>query len=229
MKNRNSRSLLIKLITQQSVIRASPAVVSMTFHPICALNVYKTPKLRFPLETECFKEFPFNSPFLPQFCRCASYVLRFELLLCSVAGAAAAVCSAAGDQGSSGGAAGRCADALLLATGAREGQPPSAAEDHGLGGGGRGLPVSAPASGTRSPADFFSARVQERDSERQRADELLEVNVALEADLRHCGDSPATVHPSFLQSEPDFEEELRELIGQWAGLSLPFTLDPLIN
>lgn len=60
-------------------------------------------------------------------------------------------------------------------------------------------------------------------------DELLEVNMTLETDLRHCGSVPAAVHHSFLQSEPDFEEELRELIGQCADLSLPFFLDILIN
>lgn len=59
-------------------------------------------------------------------------------------------------------------------------------------------------------------------------DELLEVNMTLETDLRHCGSVPA-VHQSFLQSESDFEEELRELIGQCADLSLPFFLDILIN
>lgn len=57
-------------------------------------------------------------------------------------------------------------------------------------------------------------------------DELLEVNMTLETDLRHCGSVPVAVHQSFLQSEPDFEEEL---IGQCAGLSLPFFLDILIN
>lgn len=73
------------------------------------------------------------------------------------------------------------------------------------------------------PLTFSPACVQERDTERQRADELLEVNVTLETDLRHCGSAvPAAAHQSFLQSEPDFEEELRELIGQCAGLSLPF-------
>lgn len=79
------------------------------------------------------------------------------------------------------------------------------------------------------PTDPWDALAQERDVERQRADELLEVNVTLETDLRHCGSMPAAVHQSFLPPEPDFEEELRELIGQCAGLSLPFTLDILIN
>ncbi|KAG8003976.1 Girdin, partial [Nibea albiflora] len=51
----------------------------------------------------------------------------------------------------------------------------------------------------------------ERDTERQRVDELLEMNMSLEADLRH--DSvPAPVHQRFLQSELDLDEELSELI-----------------
>lgn len=84
-------------------------------------------------------------------------------------------------------------------------------------------------SSVAPPTDLWAACVQERDTERQRADELLEVNVTLETDLRRCDAVPAAVHQSFLHSEPDFEEELRELIGQCAGLSLPFTLDILIN
>lgn len=79
------------------------------------------------------------------------------------------------------------------------------------------------------PTDLWDAFAQERDVEKQRADELMEVNVTLETDLRHCGSIPAAEHQSFLSPEPDFEEELRELIGQCAGLSLPFTLDILIN
>ncbi|XP_056899123.1 coiled-coil domain containing 88A isoform X1 [Takifugu flavidus] len=54
----------------------------------------------------------------------------------------------------------------------------------------------------------------ERDTERQRVEELMEVNVTLETDLRRCGAVPAAVHQSFLHSEPDFEEELMELIDQ---------------
>lgn len=78
-----------------------------------------------------------------------------------------------------------------------------------------------PRSNAETATDLFAACVQERDTERQRVDELLEVNMTLETDLRHCGSVPAAVHHSFLQSEPDFEEELRELIGQCADLSLP--------
>lgn len=87
----------------------------------------------------------------------------------------------------------------------------------------------APQSNAEMATDLFDACVQDRDTERQRVDELLEVNMTLETDLRHCGSVPAAVHHSFLQSEPDFEEELRELIGQCADLSLPFFLDILIN
>ncbi|XP_040903884.1 coiled-coil domain containing 88A isoform X2 [Toxotes jaculatrix] len=62
----------------------------------------------------------------------------------------------------------------------------------------------------------------ERDTERQRVDELLEMNMSLEADLRHSssgggGSIPApvaAVHQSFLQSELDSDEELSELIDQ---------------
>ncbi|XP_035528907.1 girdin [Morone saxatilis] len=51
----------------------------------------------------------------------------------------------------------------------------------------------------------------ERDTERQRVDELLEMNMSLQADLRH--DSvPAPVHQRFLQSELDSDEELSGLI-----------------
>ncbi|XP_077388443.1 coiled-coil domain containing 88A isoform X2 [Festucalex cinctus] len=61
----------------------------------------------------------------------------------------------------------------------------------------------------------------ERDTERQRVDELLELNMSLEADLRQCGGggtragNPAPVsaaHRHFLQSEEDSDEELSELI-----------------
>ncbi|XP_051929011.1 coiled-coil domain containing 88A [Hippocampus zosterae] len=56
----------------------------------------------------------------------------------------------------------------------------------------------------------------ERETERQRLDELLELNMSLEADLRQCGGSsnagiPA---PDFLQSEEDSDKELSELIDQ---------------
>ncbi|CAJ1058721.1 LOW QUALITY PROTEIN: girdin [Xyrichtys novacula] len=57
----------------------------------------------------------------------------------------------------------------------------------------------------------------ERDTERQRVDELLEMNMSLEADLRlgGSGDSvSAAVHQPFLQSEPDSDEELSKLIDQ---------------
>ncbi|XP_074530969.1 coiled-coil domain containing 88A isoform X2 [Halichoeres trimaculatus] len=57
----------------------------------------------------------------------------------------------------------------------------------------------------------------ERDTERQRVDELLEMNMSLEADLRlgNSGDSvPAAVHQPFLQSETHSEEELSKLIDQ---------------
>ncbi|KAM7000797.1 coiled-coil domain containing 88A [Tautogolabrus adspersus] len=57
----------------------------------------------------------------------------------------------------------------------------------------------------------------ERDTERQRVDELLEMNMSLEADLRlgSSGNSvSAPVHQPFLQSELDSDEELRELIDQ---------------
>ncbi|XP_076015657.1 coiled-coil domain containing 88A isoform X2 [Genypterus blacodes] len=58
----------------------------------------------------------------------------------------------------------------------------------------------------------------ERDTERQRVDELLEMNMGLEADLRHSGSSHsvqnpmAMVHRRFFQSELDSDEELSELI-----------------
>ncbi|XP_057706782.1 coiled-coil domain containing 88A [Corythoichthys intestinalis] len=58
----------------------------------------------------------------------------------------------------------------------------------------------------------------ERDTERQRVDELLELNISLEADLRQCGSSGglpapmAVAHNRFLQSEGDSDEELSELI-----------------
>ncbi|XP_069550585.1 coiled-coil domain containing 88A isoform X1 [Brachyistius frenatus] len=57
----------------------------------------------------------------------------------------------------------------------------------------------------------------EQDTERQRVDELLEMNMNLEADLRHCstrGSVPAPVVAihRFLQSELDSDEELSELI-----------------
>lgn len=71
--------------------------------------------------------------------------------------------------------------------------------------------------------------MQERDTARQQAEELLEVNMTLETEMRHCGSVPATVHQSFLQPEPDFEEEMMELIGQCAGLSLTSFLIFLMN
>ncbi|XP_054890433.1 coiled-coil domain containing 88A isoform X2 [Poeciliopsis prolifica] len=61
----------------------------------------------------------------------------------------------------------------------------------------------------------------ERDTERQRVDELLEMNMSLEADLRQRstskgGVSPlnVTIHQRFLQSELDSDEEICELIDQ---------------
>uniref|UniRef100_A0A8D3C0E6 Coiled-coil domain containing 88B n=1 Tax=Scophthalmus maximus TaxID=52904 RepID=A0A8D3C0E6_SCOMX len=60
----------------------------------------------------------------------------------------------------------------------------------------------------------------ERDTERQRVDELLEMNMSLEVDLRHYSSggggsvpaSVAAVHQRFLQSELDSDEELSKLI-----------------
>lgn len=61
----------------------------------------------------------------------------------------------------------------------------------------------------------------ERDTERQRVDELLEMNMSLEADLRqrsasNRGVSPTnvTIHQRILQSELDSDEEFCELIDQ---------------
>ncbi|XP_041846411.1 coiled-coil domain containing 88A [Melanotaenia boesemani] len=57
----------------------------------------------------------------------------------------------------------------------------------------------------------------ERDTERQRVDELLEMNMNLEADLRHSSTSSEAVvpiHQRFLQSELNFDEELSEVIDQ---------------
>ncbi|KAM4732033.1 coiled-coil domain containing 88A [Anableps anableps] len=61
----------------------------------------------------------------------------------------------------------------------------------------------------------------ERDTERQRVDELLEMNMSLEADLRQRstskeGVSPpnVTIHRRFLQSELDSDEEFCEQIDQ---------------
>ncbi|XP_068596611.1 coiled-coil domain containing 88A [Brachionichthys hirsutus] len=55
----------------------------------------------------------------------------------------------------------------------------------------------------------------ERDTERQRVDELLEMNMTLEADLRSSDIIPVPVHQRLLQSELDSEEEeMRELIYQ---------------
>ncbi|RVE67422.1 hypothetical protein OJAV_G00102790 [Oryzias javanicus] len=58
----------------------------------------------------------------------------------------------------------------------------------------------------------------ERDTERQRVDELLEMNMSLEADLRHAitsrDDVPApaaVIHQRFLRAELDSDEELSEL------------------
>lgn len=68
--------------------------------------------------------------------------------------------------------------------------------------------------------DLWATCAQERDTERQRVEELLDVNVSLETDLRHCGAVATAVHPGFLHSEPDFEAELMELIGQCAGLRI---------
>ncbi|XP_061581562.1 coiled-coil domain containing 88A [Cololabis saira] len=59
----------------------------------------------------------------------------------------------------------------------------------------------------------------ERETERQRVDQLLELNMSLEADLRHTcasrGSVPASVveiHQHFLQSHLDSDEELSDLL-----------------
>ncbi|KAK5864702.1 hypothetical protein PBY51_015923 [Eleginops maclovinus] len=55
----------------------------------------------------------------------------------------------------------------------------------------------------------------ERDTERQQVDELLEMNMSLEANLRHSSDgasNPAPIHQHFLQSELDSDDELSDLI-----------------
>ncbi|KAM9849461.1 coiled-coil domain containing 88A isoform 2-T2 [Aulostomus maculatus] len=60
----------------------------------------------------------------------------------------------------------------------------------------------------------------ERDTERQRVDELLEMNMSLEADLRHCSSGGSVLAPvnavqhRFLQSELESDEELSNLIDQ---------------
>ncbi|XP_068181188.1 coiled-coil domain containing 88A isoform X2 [Antennarius striatus] len=54
----------------------------------------------------------------------------------------------------------------------------------------------------------------ERDTERQRVDELLEMNMTLEADLRSSDIIPVPIHQRLLQSELDSEEEMSELIDQ---------------
>ncbi|XP_067374002.1 coiled-coil domain containing 88A isoform X2 [Channa argus] len=64
----------------------------------------------------------------------------------------------------------------------------------------------------------------ERDTERQRVDELLEMNMSLQADLKHSSSVPAPVtmgHHRFLQSDLDSDEEPSELIGQSTCLSAP--------
>lgn len=66
------------------------------------------------------------------------------------------------------------------------------------------------------PLECVCARVcvvQERDTERQRVDELLEMNINLEAELRHSESVPSVVQRRFLQAELDSDEELAELIG----------------
>ncbi|KAM6924166.1 coiled-coil domain containing 88A [Xenentodon cancila] len=61
----------------------------------------------------------------------------------------------------------------------------------------------------------------ERDTERQQVDQLLELNMSLEADLRHTstsrGSAPASVveiHQHFFQSHLDSDEELSDLLDQ---------------
>ncbi|KAJ0002890.1 hypothetical protein NQD34_008039 [Periophthalmus magnuspinnatus] len=58
----------------------------------------------------------------------------------------------------------------------------------------------------------------ERDTERQRVDELLEMNISLEADLRQCSDTVAStdtpIRQNLVQSEPDSDEGLWKLIDQ---------------
>ncbi|TNN52730.1 Protein Daple [Liparis tanakae] len=55
---------------------------------------------------------------------------------------------------------------------------------------------------------------EELDTEKQRVDELLEMNMSLEAELRRSSGGPAPLHGCFLQSELDSDEELRALIDQ---------------
>ncbi|XP_072293768.1 coiled-coil domain containing 88A isoform X2 [Eucyclogobius newberryi] len=56
----------------------------------------------------------------------------------------------------------------------------------------------------------------ERDTERQRVDELLEMNISLEADLRQSSDSvtstDTTIRQNLVQSEPDSDEDLWKMI-----------------
>lgn len=60
----------------------------------------------------------------------------------------------------------------------------------------------------------------ERDMERQRVDELLEMNMSLEADLRQCSNSDSVTAPvtvvrrDFHQSEQDSDEDPSELIDE---------------
>lgn len=82
------------------------------------------------------------------------------------------------------------------------------------------LKMCTPGSLCAQWSSFFSLdncvcvrAVQERDTERQRVDELLEMNINLEADLRHSESVPSAIHQHFLQSELDSDQELAELIG----------------
>ena len=60
---------------------------------------------------------------------------------------------------------------------------------------------------------------QERDTERQRVDELLEMNLNLQADLRHSDNVPPAMHRCFLNTELESDEELSELTGQSTCIS----------
>uniref|UniRef100_A0A3B5L2S4 Coiled-coil domain containing 88B n=1 Tax=Xiphophorus couchianus TaxID=32473 RepID=A0A3B5L2S4_9TELE len=80
-----------------------------------------------------------------------------------------------------------------------------------------------------SKAKLRRLKQQERDTERQRVDELLEMNMSLEADLRQRstskgGVSPTnvTIHQRFLQSELDSDEQkpLSVEVGEASALRL---------
>ncbi|KAM9795033.1 coiled-coil domain containing 88A [Neosynchiropus ocellatus] len=60
----------------------------------------------------------------------------------------------------------------------------------------------------------------ERDTERQRVDELLEMNISLETDLRQSSSHTHSSGARFLQSEVESDEELRDLIVDQKPLSV---------